>query len=145
MNPSTLNNQLTLYPEKELTTTDITLDHLKINSFNDVKYISTKSSNYFEEALTSEEQSKVKQFIKSIYTPSLNVNIYKIYLSYMTLNEEQRYIFHRIHNKISKSYDKDLYNKLGNEYKPKSTSEDILSKRPPLFCAAFTPIGILIR
>ena len=113
MNPSTLNNQLTLYPEKELTTTDITLDHLKINSFNDVKYISTKSSNYFEEALTSEEQSKVKQFIKSIYTPSLNVNIYKIYLSYMTLNEEQRYIFHRIHNKISKSYDKDLYNKFG--------------------------------
>ena len=114
MNSNASNNQLTLYPEKETSAnTPITLDQLKIQSFNDVKYISTKSTTFFEEALTPIEQAKVKAFIKSIYTKSLNVNIYKIYLSYMTLNEEQRYIFHRLHNKISKSYSKDIYDKVG--------------------------------
>ena len=114
MNPNIANNQLTLYPDKEINgDSTITLNQLKVSSFDDVKYISTKSSTFFEEALTPEEQATVKAFIKNIYTPSLNVNIYKTYLSYMTLNEEQKYIFHRIHNKISKSYNKEAYKELG--------------------------------
>src|ERR1700739_4682563 len=35
--------------------------------------------------------------------------------------------------------------KFGNEYNPKSTTEEILSKRPPLFFAALTPMGMLTK